>query len=505
MSDEQIAATESTNESYIARTSGLKGVDYVGYAMGDVGCCLVFGLVTTLLQKFYTDIFLLNPLWIMIMMVAARLWDAINDPIMGRIADTIKVGNNGRYRRWLVWVSGPLALSAVLMFLKWPGMGETADHVGTFIYATITYIFFGMAYTAAQIPYGSLASVVTTDEVERNKLSTYRSVGAGLGSVPVMIIAAICYETRLDASGAEVIGENGKAIKDMIYGPVIIGVIIMALLSIAAFFFCYKHSKERVETKPAVKREKGETKIILKKLLTNKAFLTVSLASMLLLSAQMFTQSFNLYLFSDYFVKPVMSTVSVVCTYAPMAILMFFTPKLIRAFGKKGICAAGIALAAFSHLVMFLMKDIVKDAWWLYLVLCFFSGIGQTFIILQVWSLASDAIDDVEIKTGLREDGTAYASFMFFRKIGQMISAVAVNGALLATNYKTEKNAVQTLSTLNVMYDMATLIPAVMFTIMALILFLWCPLTKKRTAELQLEKEAILKAKFEKATESASE
>ena len=106
------------DKSFIARSSGLKLPDYIGYAMGDTACCLVFGLVTSLLQKFYTDIFGLGPLFIMLMMVGARIWDAINDPMMGRIADTIKVSKWGRYRPWFLYASIPLALSSILMFVK---------------------------------------------------------------------------------------------------------------------------------------------------------------------------------------------------------------------------------------------------------------------------------------------------------------------------------------------------------------------------------------------------
>ena len=81
--------SENVGQSYIARASGLKGKDYVSYALGDTGCCLAFGLVTTLLQRFYTDVLLLHPLFIMLMFVAARVWDAINDPITNSSHDWV--------------------------------------------------------------------------------------------------------------------------------------------------------------------------------------------------------------------------------------------------------------------------------------------------------------------------------------------------------------------------------------------------------------------------------
>ena len=213
-------------KSFISRTSGLKTRDYVAYAMGDTACCLVFGLVTSFLQKFYTDIFSLSPLFIMLMFIGARVWDAINDPIMGRIADTVKLSKWGRYRPWFLWAAGPLIISTVLMFIRWPGLTGDVNYVGTCIYATVTYVMFGMSYTMLQIPYGSLASVVTTDEKERTTLSVFRSIGAGVGSVPAVLIASFCYKE------VGVNEETGRVISEMQYVPIIIGVAVISAIAL---------------------------------------------------------------------------------------------------------------------------------------------------------------------------------------------------------------------------------------------------------------------------------
>jgi GPH family glycoside/pentoside/hexuronide:cation symporter len=112
--------------------------------------------------------------------------------------------------------------------------------------------------------------------------------------------------------------------------------------------------------------------------------------------------------------------------------------------------------------------------------------------------MATDAIDDIEVSTGSRDDGTAYSVFNFFRKLGQVLAAICVNGALLGMHYRYEKGAVQTLDNLKKMYDLATLIPAVMFALMALILFVWYPLSRSRVEELQVLKEKRLKESYEK-------
>ncbi len=482
------------SRSYIERTSGLKTKDYLGYAMVDTAGCFTFALVTTLLQKFYTDIFHLSPMFIMIMFIIARIWDGINDPMMGRICDTIKPSKYGRYRPWILYVAVPFTIAGILMFVKWPGLGD--NYVATCVYATVTYIIYGMVYTALQIPYGSLASVVTTDDRERNKLSVWRSMGAALGSIPALALASFAYAKRIE-NGKEVIGENGKVITDLQYKPVIMGVILIALISMVLLFIAFRLNKERVKTKPQAP-EKGATKKAIGILFRNRAFISISLASMLLLAGQMFTQSFYTYLFNDYFHANWMNLASQACTYSPMLIMMFILPKMARSLGKKEISAVGVAIAALANLVLFFMRGMDPQALiWPFLGLCFISGCGLTILVMQLWAMATDAIDDISVKTGSRDDGTAYSFFAFFRKFGQVIAAICVNGALLGMNYNYQKGAVQPLENLRRMYDLEPLLPAVMFAIMALILFVYYPLSKKKVAELQIQKEQKLKEHYE--------
>ncbi|MBR4800612.1 MAG: MFS transporter [Clostridia bacterium] len=484
MSEETNGALETGAQqgSFIAKASGLKGKDYISYALGDTGCCLAFGLVTTLLQRYYTDVLLLHPLFVMLMFVVARIWDAVNDPIMGRICDTVKTSRWGRYRPWFLYGSIPLAISAVLMFIKWPGFGSTPGSVGVSVYATVTYILFGMCYTVIQIPYGSLASVVTLDEKERSKLSVWRSVGAAIGSMPVMIVGMIAFK------------ETGTS-----YTAIIIGAAIMAVVSLAMLLVAFAGNKERVKPMPVV-QEKGATMKAFKKLFKSKSMIAVSLASMLLLAGQMFIQSFYSYLINYYFGKRgIWTMLPTVLTYLPMAFLMFFTPKLVKKFGKKEVSGIGMVVAAVANLAMFFLLFMGKgDATlYIFMVFCLISGIGLNFFVLQVWAMAADSIDEIEVKTGSRDDGTAYAFFMFFRKLGQAISAIAVGATLLAMGYY------ETVSTgsfafsdgqLKLMFILSTLIPAAMFGVMAFILLVIYPLSKKKVAKLQDEKEEHLRS-----------
>jgi len=492
---------ELKNESFISKTSGLNNKDYLAYAFGDVACCLVFGIVTNLLQRFYTDVLLLGPVFIMFMMFFARIWDAINDPIMGRIADTLKPSKWGRYRPWFLYAAIPLTLSTILMMLNVRGFGFS--DTGTAIWATVTYVCFGMSYTMLQIPYGSLASVVTTDEKERTKLSTWRSAGATIGSMPVMVIGFICYTN----TGRTVTDSLGKEFKvtQMNGTIVLIGTIVLALASCAMLFVAFKNNKERVIAQPKV-NEKGDTLKAIKRLFKSKSFIMVSLASMLLLGGQMFTGSFNQYLFDVYFHQSSLGMLPTIFSYLPMAVLMFFTPKLVRKYGKKELCAFGAFLAAGGNLLAFGIRYFNLPTvvlMWLFLATCLVQGIGLVFMTLQVWAMATDAIDDIEIKTGERDDGSAYSVFMFFRKVGQALSAIAVNAALLSFGYTNFKSQDEMISwkislgndTLVSIYNLSTIIPAVIFALMGLFL-VFNPLNKKNVALLQEEKEKKLEADY---------
>ncbi len=212
----------------------------------------------------------------MIMTIIARIWDAVNDPIWGRLIDGAKPRKDGRYRPWIRIFAVPVALAAVLMFLDVRGFSAG----GRLAWIYLTYILFGMLYTCINIPYGSLAQVITSDDKERSALSVFRSIGSTFGALPAMALAAVCYVKLADGS------------EQMSHQKVFIGAIAIAALSILAYFICYRLTKERVATAPAP-RKKGETMRVIKILVKSRPFMAVSIASMLFLAAQMFGQGYN--------------------------------------------------------------------------------------------------------------------------------------------------------------------------------------------------------------------
>lgn len=465
-------------ESYIQKTSGIRARDKIGYAMGDVASCLIFGLTQSILNKYYTDVLQVSVLSVMIMTIIARIWDAINDPIWGRLIDGARLHGDGRYRHWIKIFAIPVALSAVLMFADVRGL--QAGGKLAFIY--VTYILFGMLYTCINIPYGSLAQVITSSDKERSSLSVFRSIGSTFGAMPAMVLASMCYVKLADGSS------------QMDYKKVFIGVVIISVLSIVAYFLCYAWSKERVESVPAP-REKGQTMKVIRILLKSRPFMAVSLASMLFLAAQMFGQGYNTYLFDHYFHATGLTMLPTVFQYLPVAVIMFFATKLGNRFGRREVCSYGILLAAAFYLILFVLALFGITNVWLYLAACLASGIGTAFIFLLIWAMAADAIDYNRVNFGLNDEATSYAFYSFMRKLGQTVATILINVPLLRIGYNGSKLNTEGLdeSALKSMYNSSVMIPAILFLLVFVILRFLYPLGKKRIEELQLQKEESMK------------
>ena len=464
-----------------ALTHGIKLKDKIGYALGDAGGLLTFSLIGAFQNKFYTDALGISPAKIAILILVARVWDAINDPLWGAFIQSRKPRPSGQFRPWILGFSIPLAISAALMFLKIPGLSE-AKYLA---YAYVTYIMYGMMYTAVNIPYGSLASVVTDDELERSSLSMWRSIGAGVGGLPGTIILPMIVYT--------VVGKypNGKDIQVLNENKLFWCVLALSAVSVLVYFLHYKLTKERIAPQKKVKEKDYSAITTIKELMKNRAFVTICIASMLLIAFQFYYQSTFTYLFTDYYGKPGLYAMVTICTYGPMAIFIPIMNKLIVKFGKKELCAFGMAFATIACVILFALRwTPLCENPYVFLGLTFFSGMGQTFLVLEVWALVMDVIDYHELRTGKREEGMAYAFFSFTRKLGQTLAGVGLNALLAIIHYDgqaTQRGEMLKPDVLNKLYDISTLVPAVMLALMAITLLFGYNLSKKKLAEIHAE------------------
>lgn len=459
-------------------THGIKFKDKIGYAMGDMGGLLTFSLISAFQNKFYTDVLGINPAKILILILVARIWDAINDPIWGAFIDSRKPTKQGRFRPYIFWFSIPLAVSAVLMFTVIPNLSE-AKYL---LFAYITYISYGMMYTAVNIPYGSLASVVTDDEKERSSLSMWRSIGAGVGGLPgTILLPMFVYTTTISADGTKIQTLNGTKLT--------ICVAVLSVISVLVYLGHYKLTKERITPPKKQKSDYNAFRTIFA-LVKNRPFVMLCLASMLLIAFQFYYQSTYTYLFADYYHNAGLYAMVTICTYLPMAIFIPVMNKMIERFGKKELCAYGMIFAAVANFILFFLKT---DNPYVFLVFTFLSGLGQTFLVLEVWALVMDVIDYHELRTHRREEGTAYALFSFTRKLGQTLAGAGLNALLAVINYDAEASKTGHAlpdDVLSKLYDISTLVPAIVLALMAVLLMFGYNLSKRKLVDMRAELEA---------------
>jgi len=436
--------------------------DKIGYLMGDFGNDFFFILVSSYLMVFYTDIFHISAATVGALFMFARIWDAFADVTWGRFVDMRPASKHGKFKPWIFRMSFPLVISGVLMFVTIPGMSD-----GFYLaWAFVTYIVWGTLYSTVNIPYGSMASVITDNPEQRTSLSTWRTAGAMLASLIINAGAPliVMVDNQLDA--------NRMFMAACIFG----------VLSICCYMACYKLSTERIA---APVQEKGNTnlKATLKGLMKNKPLLWLLVAALLLMTVNMFISTVNVYLFKDYFASTAaLSVYGVVQSAASFAVMPLIAP-LVAKFGKKEISAFGLALAAIAYYALFFMKDLSGMSFVAFAAVGLF---GIAFFNTVVWAFVTDVIDYHELITGLREDGTVYSIYSFSRKVGQAIAGGIGGAAIAAVGYNAA-NAVQTESTLNGIHTLGTLIPAIVYTLILLVMLFCYPLTKKRTQEMNAE------------------
>lgn len=440
--------------------------DKIGYMFGDFGNDFTFIFASLFLMVFYTKVLGIRAELVGLLFVVARLVDAVTDITMGRIVDRVKPGRDGRFKPWIRRMCGPVAFASFLMYQS--GLANASMTVKV-VYMFATYILWGsICYTAINIPYGSMASVISEDGEDRASLSAFRSIGAALASLVIGVVAPLLVYTT-DANGNQIV-EGGRM--TMIAG-------IFSLGAIICYLICYFLTTERVQVAPGEAGERVGILGTLKRLVSDRALLGIILAAILLLLASLLTQSINQYVFLDYFKDKTgisaMSAIGII----PSLILAPFVLPITRKFGKKEASAVGCLIAGAASILLYFLH--VKSMW-VFIAISTLGYVGFGFFNLVIWSFITDVIDDQEVKTGKREDGTIYAIYSFARKFGQAVAGGIGGFALARTGYD-ETVQVQAKAVADGIYNVATLYPGLLYLGVGLVLIFIYPLGKNRVRE----------------------
>ena len=446
--------------------------DQVGYVFGDMAGSFVNLFVDAYFLTFCTYALGIDAGWMGILFLVARLWDAINDPIIGSFPDRWRLGKSGdKFTPWIKLFMIPLALSGVLCFTNIPLEG-----IALHAYVAVVYILFGMSYTGTSMPFGAMANVVSTDPLDRSKLSRARSIGGGLvGAFALGAVPVFCFD-----KDENILPERFTIIA-----------IIFGVCCIISYLILCNFTKERVRVERN-EDEKFEFGKVLKAVLKNRPLIGVMIAtigSMLTITGSSQTYS---YIYKEVYHNTDMIMISTVAAMPFMIVVFPLIPKLVKKFGKRNV----ILLTSAISLVFSLVKLIFYiENVYIYTALNICTMIGQTAFTMLIWALVSDCLDYSEWKTGFRSDGSMYSMYTFSRKIGSTLASTGIAVSLSLVGYVSGQDVVQTEAAVTGIYYVCNAIPAICYALQLLGIGLIFNLDKKKTdqmyAEMATKHEAI--------------
>ena len=422
----------------------IKLKEKIGYGFGDFASSMFWKLFSMFLMIYYTDVVEISPASVGTMFLLTRLWDGLNDPIMGIVSDRTRT-SMGKFRPYLLWVAIPFAIIGVMTFSS-PDFGPS----GKLLYAYVTYTLMMMVYTAINVPYSSLMVVMTSDTKERTSLASFRFIGAYSGGI--FMTATVPYLLDYFKNS----GANDAQSYQYTVG-------IYAVLAAFFFIMTFLWTKERV--KPL--EQETSIKNDLQDLAKNGQWFIMLAAGIAVLIFNSLRDGSIMYYFK-YFVKdqtlPYFGEVQwdkLAGAYMTIWLVTNLIGVLLAKsasakFGKKTVFMAAMLIASvFSGIFYFVDPNSIGLIFGLNIIMGVCSGI----VLPLIWSMYADIADYSEWKTGRRATGLVFSSSSMSQKMGWTLGG-AITGWLLAA-YGFEANADQTTESLKGIRLMISIYPAV--------------------------------------------
>ena len=445
-----------------ARPFGLR--DKLGYLFGDFGNDFTFILSTVILMKFYTDVMGISAGVVGTIMMLTRFIDAFTDVTMGRICDRSRVVPGvGKFRPWIRRMCVPVAIASLLMYqntvASWPYAAKVA-------YLAVTYVLWSSVfYTAINIPYGSMASAISAEPGDRQSLSTWRSMGASLAGMFIGVLLPLIAYRKIGG------------VEKLMGSRVTLAALVFSVLAVVCYLLCYHLTRERVSPDTdAWARERKSVWAMLRGALHNRALISIIVASIVMLLAQLTMQNMTGYVYPEYYNNASAQSASTLLMMAAMGVSAAACKPLSTRFGKAEVSVAANAFACVVSVITYFVRP---GSVWVFVGLQTLGWLGLGMFTMVSWALITDVIDDAELKNGVREDGSVYAMYSFARKLGQAFSAGLTGWLLTAIGYVPGALG-QTPEVLSGIFTISPLVPALGFGLLAAVLGLWYPLHRRQ-------------------------
>lgn len=450
----------------------------IGYGFGEVGSQCSWTLISSYLTVFYTDVVGLTPAVISALMLIARIWDAINDPMFGAIAENTK-SKWGRFRPYILWGAPLLALFNCLTFLN-----LDIPNGWKAIWCGFTYIACGMAYTAVNISTQCLANSMTANNQERVSLNAVKGIMSG---VIQMVISAVTMPMILYFGGGSASSGKGYFMSALVF----------SIVCIPCFLVCVFSTKEIIGGGAGEKAQTiGDT---MKNLVSSFKYtfkdrnaVFIMLAMLTFLTGLFGRIGIMAYYFIYILGNPVLIAGFATAMSAGMMIVNFYAPFLLNRFSKKYVGAAGCIIQALCCVFFFIIGE--NGMTGLVVISGFLYGVTN-LVSITCFTLSAEVIDDNWLRTGVRSDGVIQSCVSFSTKLGNAIGGSVGVLALGAVGYvaNAENLSKEVLTKMDVVINFG---PAA-FYVVAAIFFLCVAMTKEKAkANEKLIAEKIASGEF---------
>ena len=379
--------------------------DNLAYAAGDFGCNMSFALKGTM-TIFWTQFMRMDSIVFAWLLIAVQVWDAINDPLIGTIIDNDKrtTYKRGKFLTYILVGSIGLLVAGAMCFI--PFVKDATIVVKSIVFVA-GYVLWDAFYTIANVPYGSLLSLISADPADRASLSAWRSVGSLVGNmVPMVLLPMLIYDANNN-----IIGER-----------VFLIALLMGVLGFIAFQFMIRNTTIRVEenVKCNEEQEKFNVLVAMKNFMKNRPAVGATVAAMGMFIGMQGAATAVTVMFQSYFKNVALSGVVTMFAMIPIVAFTPLARKMVVKYGKKELATLGAVCSMIACTLMLVLRISPNGTGLLIYILCqLLNSLGMGIYSTVSWSMMGDAIDYNEWKNGTREEGTVYSLHSFFRKLAQ--------------------------------------------------------------------------------------
>ncbi len=409
--------------------------DKIGYAMGDMGCGFSFQLLATYMQLFYCQTIGIKVEHYAAIIFISKFWDAINDVLIGNMVDTKRISKKSKFMPWILLGGVMLVGLTIMVFAPINAFSYPAK----IAWCLVSYCLWSVAYTMVNVPYGSLLSVITSDMNQRTSLSTFRSIGAAVPGLIIMVILPKLVYSKETLP-------NGNEQETLLGTNLFIVAIVLSVIAMVVLWGTTKLVTERVNTASAENNVTGAKAFFgaFKSFFTNRPMVGATIATVASVALFNSTMSLNNMVFQYFFKNTDMMAIAMVGSYAPMIVVMATLGKITKKFGKKNAVAYSMLVSAIAGLAMlFIPIEPTKTGMIIYVVELMFLNVGNSVFQIGVWAIVGDCIEISYRKTKKNEEGSLYALYSFFRKLSQGIGQAVSSLGLAAIGFNEGDGAVQ--------------------------------------------------------------